>query len=354
MAASSLLDAARNGRDPDQILRCHGEILRRFEDVAESCWTQGRLEDAIGAAGMAAWIAGLNHPGVLASPRLETVLADISRRALPPLPSRTAAAKPERVLVVVTATYAVGGHTRTLWRWIARDCSRVHTVVTTSQDGVMPEGVRAAVRRSGGEIVDLPARAPALGRAAALRGLAADADVIVLIDHPHDPLPTVAFAGLAERPPIVMMDHGDHLFWLGRGIVDVLMSIRSIGPLFAARRGLPGARVLTTSFPVSGPDHHGRGSREQVDAQERSQARGTVLGQLGWPAETVLLVTAGAKHKYDGAEGHRLLDLIEPVLAAAPRARLVAAGPENTGQWRDLRERSAGRVAALGSQSQGI
>jgi len=41
------------------------------------------------------------------------------------------------------------------------------------------------------------------------------------------------------------------------------------------------------------------------------------------------------------------------VLAAAPDARLVAAGPDDTGQWRELRERT-GRVAALGQLSEGI
>jgi hypothetical protein len=33
---------------------------------------------------------------------------------------------------------------------------------------------------------------------------------------------------------------------------------------------------------------------------------------------------------------------------------LIAAGPEDAGQWRDLRERTGGRVAALGSVSEGI
>ncbi len=353
MATLSLLDAARDGRDPDQILGQYRDILSRFEDVAESCWRQGRLEDAVAAAAMGAHLAGVGHPGVLASPRLEAVLTSISQ-ALPGLPSRRAPTEPERVLIVATATYAVGGHTRTLWRWIARDPGRVYTLVTTSQHGVLPEGIRSAVSQSGGEIIDLAAGAPALQRAAALRALAADADAIVLIDHPHDPLPTIAFAGLTERPPIVMMNHGDQWFWLGRGIVDVLMNIRSAGSLLAARRGLPARRCLTTPFPVSGPDGHGRDSRNRVDPAVRLQARAAVLGRLGWPEETVLLVTAGGAFKYDGPEGHRLLDLVGPVLDVSPDARLVAAGPDDEGLWRELQLRTGGRVAALGLVPEGI
>jgi glycosyltransferase involved in cell wall biosynthesis len=241
-----------------------------------------------------------------------------------------------------------------LWRWIARDPSRVYTLVTTSQHGALPDGVRSVVQAAGGEVIDLPAQAPALERAAALRALAADADLIVLFHHPHDPLPTIAFSRLSERPPIVMFNHGDQWFWFGRGIVDVLMNMRSIGATLTERRGFPPARTLATPFPVSGPDGHGRLSLEEVGATERAQARAAVLGRLGWPEDTLLLVTVGSVFKYEGPEGHRLLDLIEPVLAAAPNARLVAAGPEPVGQWAEMSQRTGGRVVALGSLPEGV
>src|SRR5205807_6877976 len=100
----------------------------------------------------AAGLAELNHPGVLASPRLEAVLEQISRTHLPdPAPltalgaARRAAGETERVLIVATETYETGGHTRILWRWIARNPDRVYSVATTAQRGVMPDGVRRAV-----------------------------------------------------------------------------------------------------------------------------------------------------------------------------------------------------------------
>jgi glycosyltransferase involved in cell wall biosynthesis len=226
--------------------------------------------------------------------------------------------------------------------------------VTTGQTGVMPEGVRAAVAAGGGEIVDLPADAAALARASALRGLAAETDVIVLLDHPYDPLPVLAFAGLEDRPPIVLMNHGDHLPWTGRGIVDVLMCTRAAGVALAARRGFPSRRVLMTPFPVSGPDDHGRRASEPLEPAAREAARAEIRAAFGWPADAVVLVTVGSDYKYSAPIGQDLLDLLEPVLIADPRVHLVAAGPAPAGRWSELAQRTGGRVKALGELAHGV
>jgi glycosyltransferase involved in cell wall biosynthesis len=338
----------------DHVIERHRDVLRRFEDVAERFHAQGQTEDAIATAAVAMHFAALNHPGVLASERIDALLEHVSGNEVAAQPVRTPAAGRQRVLAVVTETYAVGAHTRVLWRWIARDPGRIYTVVTTQQSGVMPEGVRAAVASSGGEIVDFPPLAPALARAEALRGLAAEADLVVLLDHPYDPLPTLAFAGMEDRPPIVMMNHGDHLPWTGRGVVDVLMCIRPAGVNLAARRGFPSERVLRTSFPVSGPDEHGRPAAEPLDPALRAQARADVLSTLGWPEDAIVLVTVGSDYKYAASFGAGLLDLLEPVLLSDPRTHLVAAGPVNAGRWQALRERTNGRVVALGDLAHGV
>jgi hypothetical protein len=332
----------------------HCGVLRRFEDVAESFYAQGQVEDAIATAAAAAHFAALNHPGVQASPRLDHLLERISDEHVDGQPLRTPTDGPQRVLVIVTETYAIGGHTRLLWRWIARDPSRIYTVVTTGQTGHTPDGVRAVIAAGGGELIDFPHDAPALARAAALRGMAAEADVIVLLDHPYDPLPTLAFAAMTDRPPIVMMNHGDHLLWLGRGIVDVLMCTRAAGVRIAERRGFPSDRVITTAFPVSGPDDHGRRATEPIGPELRAQARTEVLGTLGWPSTALLFVTVGSDYKYTAPCGDDLLDLLEPVLLANPSAHLVAAGPRHVGRWQDLNARTGGRVRALGEVPSGV
>jgi hypothetical protein len=358
MAPSSLLDAISGGRDPYEPIARHAALLSRLEDVAEAYLARGQYDDAVATAGAASQLAEIQHPGVFASPRLEAVLEAISRDHLPPAPAGAtpppAGSARERVLIVATETYATGGHTRMVWRWIARDPPRHSSGATTAQRGMMPDGLRAAVAHSGGEIFDVPADAPPLARAAALRSLAAGTDLIVLIDHPDDPIPSLAFAGLRPRPPVVMFNHCDNAFWIGRGTVDVLMCIREEGVTLAARRGFPGRRVLETPHPVAGPDGQARRAQEPVSPEARAGARAKLLSALDWPADTVLLATVGTHYKWEGPPGYRLLDLVEPVLAAKPEARLLAAGANDEGRWNELRLATGGRVLAAGVLADGV
>jgi glycosyltransferase involved in cell wall biosynthesis len=358
MAPSSLLDAINSGRDPYEPIARHAALLSRLEDIAEAYLARGQYDDAVATVGAASQLAEIQHPGLFASPRLEAVLEAISRDHLPPAPAAagpaSAATPRERVLIVVTETYATGGHTRMVWRWIGRDPTRVYSVASTAQRGEMPDGLRAAVAKSGGEIFDVPADASPLARAAALRSLAAAADLIVLIDHPDDPIPALALAGLRPRPPIVMFNHCDNAFWIGRGIVDVLMCIREEGVTLAARRGFPASRVLETPHPVAGPDGQARCAQEPISGDARASARAKLLSALDWPQDTVLLATVGTHYKWEGPPGHRLLDLIEPVLAAMPQARLLAAGARDEGRWAEMRFATGGRVLAAGVLEDGV
>ena len=353
----SLIAALGDVQDQFAEMARYRAALERLENVAETYLVRGEFDDAAATAEAAAQLAEVNHPGVLASPRLEQLLERISRAHLPSHPEHHPPASPagrQRVLIVVTETYETGGHTRMVWRWIGRDPTRCYSVATTAQRGVMPEGIATAVAESGGEIVNIQADAPPLERAAVLRAHARAFDLIVLLDHPFDAVPSLAFAGMEQRPPIVMFNHGDHLFWLGRDIVDVLMCIREEGVPFALRRGFPAERLISTSFPVFGPDGHGGDARRPVDPHARQRAREQLLEQLGWPKATVLLVSVGSYFKWEGPEGYRLLDWIGPVLDRSPEARLLVVGAPDEGQWAQARQRTNNQVVALGRLAEGV
>src|SRR5438067_2243266 len=87
-----------------------------------------------------------------------------------------------------------------------------------AENRVIP-GVHDAVKTSGGELMALNPAAPWIERARALRELARGYDAVVLHIHHHDPVPILAFAD-GDRPPVVLFNHADHMFWLGSSIVD--------------------------------------------------------------------------------------------------------------------------------------
>ena len=316
-------------------------LLERYENLAETFEQSGRLDDAIATVELGAMMAATCHPGQYASLRFERLLAraGATLRPMAPRPKRSAAA----VLHVATETYAVGGHTRMIWRWADRDPSRTHSLVLTTPGSEPPTGLAAAIAASGGAVHSLPAGASNLDRAQALRDLAAEVDVVVVHTHAMDPLPTVAFAEADHRPPVVVFNHADHLFWLGVSIADVLHCIRPVAVDFAVARGIAAERCVLTTAPVTGSDGNA------AEALDPAVERTAVLERFGWPGDSVILFSAGAAYKYRGPEGTTLLDLVDAMFRGDSRLRLLVAGPKpDDSAFSAAAARSGQRIAALG------
>lgn len=317
----------------------HGEILSRLELLAEEALNAG-LDDASAAyAQVAADYAWHNHPGVFASPALEGTLRKIGRRVLPNESGarrvRTAAGRPDTVLHVLTEAGSIGGHTRFAWRWMRQDRGRSHSVVLTGPPTAeRPRALEEAAHRSGGEIHTLGGGTSLVGRSRALREVAASFDLVALHVHPFDVVPAIALSG-PGGPPVVLLNHADHVFWIGTGAADVVASFRWSGLLLARRRrGIEARRCALLPIPVD--------DARQADAPSEAKAA------LGYPEGTVLLLTVGQPYKFRPLDGVSFLDAVGPVVEDHPQAVLVAVGPSDEGAWRSARERTGGRIRALG------
>src|ERR1700704_3687784 len=113
----------------------HHTQFCRLVGQAQDELARQRLSAAATWAQIAANYAWLNHAGLFASPGLEGLLLEISRRGMgsPPVSARARPDAPHEVLHVATQAYPVGGHTQMLSRWIAQDRQRQHRVVLTRQ-----------------------------------------------------------------------------------------------------------------------------------------------------------------------------------------------------------------------------
>jgi hypothetical protein len=326
--------------DDASAVAANDAVVRRIEAIADRFATEGALEDAAACAHLGSYIAWMNHPGRFACAPLERTLR-AAAAALPVVPYRREVVRdPRRVLHVLSEGYTTGGHTRLAWRWMFADAGRVHALAMTRHKPVPTRLVDAVNARGGVPVGMPPAEATLLERAAWLRSIAVDYDLVLLYVHPDDPIPSIAFGGGAPRPPVVHVNHADHCYWLGREVADVIVNQRELGTKLACeQRGIPASRNTIVPLPLQGV--------AAGTGDDRENAR----RELGLRPDQVLLLTVASAYKFGPVGGAHFLDAVEPVVARHPQAVLLAVGPPDSGRFADARRRTGGRIRALGGMT---
>jgi hypothetical protein len=315
------------------------QLLARACRYAERGW----YNLAAAWAEMAAEQAQKSHPGFFVDDSLEQLLARIGLATTTRALSWKGSGSdwPQRVLHVLTEAYAIGGHTRLVWRWIEADRGHRHCVVLTRHQalGPLPRPLLTATQATGGWVRALDWRHDlSLERAWQLRALATEFDLVVLHAHPFDSVPAIAFA--SGGPPTVLLNHAGFSFWIGRGVADVVACLRpSSRDVAVTRRGIALHRCPQLPIPVNEPGA----------AVSRLKAREL----LGLSADAVLLFTVANPFKYLPFEpGCSFVDLVTALALADKRVEVRAIGPDDHGMWREAREQTGGRVQAIGRHSE--
>jgi hypothetical protein len=307
---------------------------------AEQLFAEGKHSAAAAYCQIAAHYASQNHGGVFVSPRLERLVVDIASQALEPgyKSGQEVYDSSKRVLHVLTQAFEVGGHTRMVSRWIANDRERTHSVVLTRQGELrVPEMLEDAVSTVGGILYRLDNRMGGLlSRARGLRELAGKVDRVVLHTHPYDVVPAIALAD-HSLPPVILVNHADHLFWLGSMVADVIAHIRTSGmALSVARRGIQKARCKVLPIPLTGPS--------------RSRSREVAKQALGLRDSDVVLLSVASHYKYLAVNGMAFTDVILPLLERNKNVVLLVVGPESGDKWAATSAKVGGRFRVCGRQ----
>ena len=332
-AMAALLEAwRRDGRRlvEDQWVE-FSELARRIEPLIDL----NLYNAAASAAQVASNYAVFWHTGAFSSPTLDRALFALGRAAIPASgrPERTLGAR-LRVLHVATQVGAIGGHARMLWRWIAHDVGNVHTVALTRQTGPIPDALIESVARTGGCVHQVNRRMGGLLRwAEELQALMQEQDLVVLHVHNQDVIPFIAMAGLRRRPRVLLLNHADHVFWLGAGLVDLVVNTRQSGRrLCSARRGIPSERNLL--MPLC------------LEPIERRMDRAAAKRRLGLPEDSIVLLTVARAVKFRAIGGLSYADSFVPLLRRNPRLRLVAVGPGDVEDWSAAQAAAPGQIIA--------
>lgn len=317
-----------------QILARNKAVFDWCLRMARTSLQQGRAEEACEWASHAAWLASSRGWfGTLCSRDLESVLADLAL-TLPPITARSPHRGPQHWVHIVTTAYDIGGHTNMLCRWIRADRSVIHHVLLTEQSAPVPAKLTGAVAHSGGLIHRLDPESELLEKSHHIRQLASrDADVVVLHHHPHDAASLVAF-GRDGGPPVLLVNHADHLFWPGTATADLILEFREIGRQWTRKyRGSQRSVILPLPLEATPPL-----TQAGTSAQQEARRR------LSWPESGVMLLAVASEYKFEPSGDWNFQETAREILHTCPQAWLVAVGPSARGPWRELQEAFPGRV----------
>lgn len=305
--------------------------------LAESAYAKGEFELAAFYASTAATIATHRHCGIFSSPRLEAILNAIGRQVIagesPKPPRRHCRIK--KVLHVGSELSPVGGLTRMISRWIDADADRTNSLVLTQHRGIIPQHLQAAITRSGGRIIKLnQSFGTRFDWARKLRRIAASYDVIILHIHCEDVVPILAFANQGGLPPILFLNHADHLFWLGTSIADMVLNLRdAAADISIVRRGIPPTRNFL--LPTI------------VDSTVRQHSRNAAKLAIGLPQDAIVLLSVARKPKYRSLDGVSFADRHMQLLEKHPQVHLLVVGPGEPDDWQVAKSRTGGRILGL-------
>ena len=273
---------------------------------------RGRAEQLLNLCEFSGRLAWRTHSGSFATPDVEFLLRDL--KLAPCAETRVNPRLVEnRTLHVLTETYAVGGHTRLVQRWIELANQDRHAVVLVRQSAslqsgwLIPEG-------SDTPLINLSALGivKSTDRVSALLKLFDAARRIVLHIHPDD---ACSVAAAYQRPglDIQLLNHADHVAWLGAGLPISHIHLRPGGvTLSVERRGIERSNCKFLPIPIS-----------QTCVPDRKLAR----KQAGIRDSDVVIMTIARPLKYLPLEGRSLHELFHRALAR-PEVRLVAIGPD--------------------------
>ncbi|MGZ3612326.1 MAG: glycosyltransferase [Syntrophales bacterium] len=293
---------------------------------------------------MAARFAAEFHPGRFADGAIENMALEIGAElddlavqdggfTLPVVREESR----RRVLHVASSVLEIGGLTRMLYHWVRNDQSSCHSVVVVNQQGVMPvpRWLSETVQSRGGHLVLFPPGADLCQKAQWLRKMARQSADLVMLHHgAFDVVPTVAFA-VNECPPVAVLNHADHLFWLGSSVSDMVINLRTAGAEHTAKR-----RFVSSNAVLPVP---------LVDPVQKVSPRQSARRTLGIPEDQVMLLSIGRAEKYRPCGPHDFVATAGKILQGQPRAHLYVVGESLPGIAPYLRRAAHERLHFVGS-----
>lgn len=287
----------------------------------------------------ASFFATYNVCGCFNSEEIENSLLNISQRHTVELPQKY---NDNSVLHVFTACWITGGHTQVARRWIENSPSnQKHSMVFISQPNPetdTPHLLKKAVIEKNGELIYLDNSKSFIEKALELRQLASKYEKIVLHVHMDDIVPILAFGTLNFKRPITYFNHGDHLFWLGVSISDLVVNFRT-----SSSRVNEKFRNIEKNYVLPLPIDEITQNSDSVTAVD------SIKKELGFSKDDKVILTMAAGYKYKPFENYDFTNVISQILSKNKDTVFLAIGPSLDEKcWKKLSKKFPNRVKILG------
>ncbi len=337
--ASSILQ--QWGAEGRQSIPQNLELFNELVAKARSFLDRGEYTMAAIYSEIAASHAVAKHCGLFASLELEDILLEVGRKSISknfaPDKDKTFANTQKRILHVASSVMGIGGLSKMLWNWIEQDSENSHSLALTQQspNHRVPERLKSAIFNRSGHIYILSENfGNLISWAKELRKISSSADLVILHIHNNDVIPMIAFADKNQSPPILLLDHADHMFWLGARISDIVISLRDSGMQLAQkRRSIEAQRNIL--LPII------------LEPIQRSISRTEAKKQIGVPASSILILSVARAVKYKTINGLSFADAHVQLLEKYKQAILIVIGPGEHPDWIAAIQQCQGRLRAL-------
>jgi hypothetical protein len=153
----------------------------------------------------------------------------------------------------------------------------------------------------------------AVEKASTVRHIAQTFATLVVLHHDgHDVVPVLAFS-CTNSPPVVVLNHADHQFWLGSSVTDVCINLRAAAsPHNVLRRSIQ--RNVVLPIPLD--------SRQPV-SMTKSEARRA----LGMPPDGIIILSVGREEKYYPCDSYDFTRTACKILDRLAAAHVYVVGP---------------------------
>lgn len=259
--------------------------------------------------------------------------------------------KKNHILIVMTESGAVGGHSVLVNNWMRWDVENSYSVAFTNQNYEdVVDFIKISVESSCGEIFCL--EGDYISKTKKLMDISQDFQKVLLFTHMYDVVPVLAYGNNRWEIPVLFYNHADFRFSFGFSIADRILELSPYDQDKTERfRGVPKGQSIVVQFPnggkiVESPD------KQKINKRllNKKELKHLLAEKYGFNENEKLIVSAGADFKYENILGYEFDNFVSVLLDKYNyKANFLIIGADKEKEkWKKLYNVTGGRGRALG------